>query len=68
MSVLSLNSNSGLLPLFCSDKVIRLTPKTEEEAFVLKNIYHRLQVTKCALVLWSSLWPICDLTLLTEVE
>ncbi|XP_006974750.2 carboxypeptidase A6 isoform X1 [Peromyscus maniculatus bairdii] len=29
---------------YAGDKVIRLTPKTEEEAFALKNIYHRLQV------------------------
>ncbi|XP_057647026.1 carboxypeptidase A6 [Chionomys nivalis] len=29
---------------YAGDKVIRLTPKTEEEAFALKSIYHRLQV------------------------
>lgn len=37
-------------PLYYSDKVIRLTPNTEEEAFVLKKICHQLKVSKCPLI------------------
>ena len=34
---------------YCSDKVIRFIPNTEEEAFVLKKICHQLKVSKCPL-------------------
>ena len=41
---------SPFFSLYYSDKVIRLTPNTEEEAFVLKKICHQMKVSKCPLI------------------